>query len=149
MRLDIAGIAGTRSALADIMVLGFALAASMRASSPAELRLYRFGVHLALLAWLWRELSIHPNGAAYVSGAWGAYGVALLVVGVRERYDVLQKTALATLLVLVAKLFMIDLAALEALWRILLFLTIGGVFLLLSYLLQGAWQGTARASGGR
>jgi uncharacterized membrane protein len=52
----------------------------------------------------------------------------------------LQRTALATLLLMVAKLFLVDLAALDALWRILLFLTLGGLFLLISYFLQGLWR---------
>lgn len=137
------------SFMAAVTVLAFALAVagSARALSVAELRVYRFGVHLALLAWLWRELFVYPNGAAYVSAAWGLYGLALLVVGVRGRHEVLQKTALATLLAMVAKLFLVDLAALEALWRILLFLSVGGVFLLLSYLLHGAGCSAVRVEG--
>jgi uncharacterized membrane protein len=47
--------------------------------------------------------------------------------------------ALSTLLLVVAKLFLIDLVALDAIWRILLFLSIGGMFLFLSYYLQ-SWM---------
>ena len=57
-----------------------------------------------------------------------------------------ERTAIATLLVVVAKLFLVDLAALEALFRVVLFLGFGSVFLLLSYLLQDWWKGE-RARG--
>ena len=42
----------------------------------------------------------------------------------------------ATLLLVVAKLFLVDLAALETIWRVLLFMGFGALFLLLSYLLK-------------
>jgi uncharacterized membrane protein len=147
VRLDIAGIARTPRALADLVVLGFVLAASLRLANSREILVYRLAVHAALLAWLWRELSPLPNGAAYVTTAWAVYGLALLVLGLRHRLDLLQKTALLTLLLMVAKLFAVDLAALEALWRVLLFLAMGGLFLLLSYLLQGLWTERARVTG--
>jgi uncharacterized membrane protein len=147
VRMDVAGIAGTWRAATDALVIALAAAASTQLAAGRDVRVYRFAVHVALLAWLWRELSILPGGAAYVSAAWAAYGLALLVTGLRLRSDVVQKTALATLVLLVAKLFVVDLAALEALWRILLFLGVGGVFLLISYLLQGLWQERARVAG--
>jgi uncharacterized membrane protein len=52
----------------------------------------------------------------------------------------LEKTAIATLLAVVAKLFMVDLRALDPLFRVLLFLGFGAVFLFLSYALQAWWK---------
>jgi len=147
VRVDAAGVAGTWRALTDLLVIAAALVASTQIASPSAVRIYRFSVHLALLAWFWRELSILPGGAAYVSIAWSAYGLALLVGGLWMRIEIVQKTALATLVVMVAKLFIVDLAALEALWRILLFLGVGGVFLVISYLLQGLWAERSRVAG--
>jgi uncharacterized membrane protein len=43
---------------------------------------------------------------------------------------------MATLFLVVAKLFWVDLAQLQALWRILLFIGFGGVLMLLGYYLQ-------------
>ena len=41
---------------------------------------------------------------------------------------------------LVGKLFLVDLARLEAIWRILFFLGFGGLFLVLSYYFQARWK---------
>lgn len=100
---------------------------------------YRLGAHVLLLGWLLRELSALPGGQAYASIAWGVYAVALLVAGLSLGRVDLRSLALATLLLLVAKLFLVDLATLEALWRVLLFLGLGGAFLLLSYFLPGVF----------
>jgi uncharacterized membrane protein len=147
VRLDTAGIALTRAGLIDLAVIALAFLAATQLTSFRAARVYRFAVHAALLAWFWRELSVLPGGAAYVSSAWSAYALLLLVLALRWRIELLHRTALATLLLVVAKLFVFDLAALEALWRILLFLGLGGVFLLLSYLLQGLWEKRPRIAG--
>jgi uncharacterized membrane protein len=140
IRLDQAGIAGNWRATADLAVIGAAVVASLQLASARAVRIYLFAVHGAVLAWLWRELAPLAAGAALVSTAWGAYGLALLVFALRRRVELLQKTAIATLLLMVAKLFVVDLAALEAIWRILLFLGLGGLFLTISYLLRGVWD---------
>jgi uncharacterized membrane protein len=44
---------------------------------------------------------------------------------------------LATLLLVVIKLFLIDLSAVSAIWRIVLFLGFGALFLVVSYFFQG------------
>ena len=54
-------------------------------------------------------------------------------IGLRKTVNFVSMTALSTLFVVVAKLFLVDLAKLETLWRVLLFLGFGFVFLLLSY----------------
>ena len=94
---------------------------------------YLLVAHGALLVWLWRELVPLDGGHAYVSLAWGAYAVSLLVVGLRRAREGMWRTGAATLLLLVGKLFVVDLANLEAVWRILLFMVVGGGFLLLGY----------------
>lgn len=45
----------------------------------------------------------------------------------------MRTVGLLTLLAVVAKLFVIDLRSLPAIWRVLLFIGFGGVFLALSY----------------
>jgi uncharacterized membrane protein len=51
-----------------------------------------------------------------------------------------MRLGLVTLFVVVGKLFLVDLAWVGAVWRILLFLGFGVVFLLLSYYLQSLWR---------
>lgn len=92
------------------------------------------------LGWLWREFVLLPNGQAYVSVAWGLCALVLLAAGARREAEGLRWTGLGTLLLVVGKLFVIDLAELEAVWRILLFLGFGGLLLVVSYLFPSVWR---------
>ena len=107
-----------------------AWALRMRPLVPA----YRIAAWIGLLGWLWRDLVALPEGQAYVSVAWAVCALGLLTAGWLQRSDTLRVTALATLAVVIAKLFLVDLVQLEALWRIVLFLGFGMLLLLLSYL---------------
>jgi hypothetical protein len=71
---------------------------------------YRVAAHAALLAWLWQELAPLPNGAAYTTIAWGLYAAGLLVAGLRLDGPFLMRTGIATLFLVVGKLFLVDLA---------------------------------------
>ena len=117
--------------LADLAVIACAFAAS-RLLPAREKLAYGLAVHAAVMQWIWREFSGLPGGEGIVSALWGVYGVALLVVATLRGYATLQSVAKLTLLFLVAKMFLVDLRALEALWRVLLFSGLGGLFLLLS-----------------
>lgn len=131
------GVAGSAS---DLGVIALGLLASSLLRSRTEMLVYRYGAHLAFLAWLWGALDALPNGAGYITIAWGAYAVGLLLLGLRREWLLLQRVAVGTLLLVVAKLFLVDLGQLEALWRILLFLGLGVVFLFLSYGMQTVWK---------
>jgi uncharacterized membrane protein len=63
-----------------------------------------------------------------------------LVTGLRRDLTALRVLGTGTLALVVAKLFLVDLVEVEALWRILLFIGFGAVFLLLSYFLQTVWR---------
>jgi uncharacterized membrane protein len=96
-------------------------------------------LHLAFLGWTGQELGLlaEGNGNAYVTIAWGAYALLLIAAGLRlANYRVLLYLGISTLFAVAAKLFLIDLQYLEAIWRILLFLGFGGLFLLISYYFQ-------------
>jgi uncharacterized membrane protein len=101
---------------------------------------YLLTAHVAILAWLWSELSPLPSGDAYVTIAWGLYAAGLLVAGLRLDHTHIIRVGMATLFLVVAKLFLVDLAEVEAVWRILLFLGFGSLFLVLSYYLQAVWR---------
>lgn len=118
--------------LADLAIVAAAFGASYLLPRQPAL-VYRLAAHGAMLQWIWREFSGLPGGEGIVSALWGVYGVALLVVATLRGWSMLQTVAKLTLLVLVAKMFLVDLRALEALWRVLLFSGLGGLFLLLSY----------------
>lgn len=137
-------------AFADLAVIACALASSYLVTLREERHLYRYLAHVAWLGLLWRNLgAIQGGGEGYVTVAWGAYAVALLLLAMQRGWPRLEKTALVTLAAVVAKLFLVDLAALEAIYRVLLFLGFGSVFLVLSYWLQGWWKDARPARDGR
>ena len=126
--------------LIDLAVIILAALVSGRVVSGRFMLAYRISAHAALLAWLWRELSVLPAGDAYVSVAWGVCGAGLLVSGLRLDHTYLIRGGMATLFLIVAKLFLWDLAWVEAIWRVLLFMGFGGLFLALSYYLRLLWR---------
>jgi uncharacterized membrane protein len=127
-------------ALVDLLVIGLAFAVSPVVLPRRSSVIYRVAAHAAVLAWLWRELSQLPGGEAYVTVAWGVYAVGLLVVGLRLGRIAPVRGGMATLFLVVGKLFLVDLAEVEALWRVLLFVGFGVLFLSLSYYLQALWR---------
>ncbi len=134
--------------LLDLAVIALVFVASFFATPPKEFgRVYRAAAHVGLLAWLWREFSILPDGRPYITIAWGIYALGLLVAGVLlSRNRALINTAIATLFLVVAKLFLVDLAV-DQVWRILLFLGFGGLFLFVSYYLQKLFSQPPKEAG--
>jgi uncharacterized membrane protein len=132
--------------LTDLWVIGVGSFVSLLSTSSQQRKVYLFLVHMAILAWFLRELSSLPHGQGYVTIAWGCYAVILLVLGLRLNSIRLRTLAMGTLLVVVGKLFLLDLTKLEAIWRVLLFLGFGGVFLILSYYFRALWKSDYQAS---
>ena len=127
--------------LADLVVVSLILACSRIAGNRKATLAYRVAAHAALLAWFWREFEMLTGSTdAYVTMAWGLTGAAMFVAGLRRDHGYLIKGGVATLFLVVAKLFLWDLAGLDPLWRVLLFLGFGGLFLLLSYHLRNLWN---------
>ncbi len=114
-------------AAADAAIIGAGLLAATRMNERHAV-VYRVFAHVAILGWIWRELSRLSSGEAVVTVVWGAYGITLLLAVRRTRL-----LGLATLLLVVAKLFLVDLSRVDPFLRILLFLGFGAVFLLISY----------------
>ena len=126
--------------LSELAVLICVLTVPVVLASTAGRNLYRAAALGGWLAWSWQELAVLANGDAYTSAVWGATVLILLVAAARRNTAALQYAAAATLVVFVGKLFLVDLARLSALWRILLFLGFGTAFLALSYALSGWWS---------
>jgi uncharacterized membrane protein len=59
------------------------------------------------------------------SGAWLVYGVALMVVGLRSGERLLRMIALCVVGLVCAKVFLVDMADLSGLWRVVSFLGLG------------------------
>jgi hypothetical protein len=132
------------AALALLFVASFALRNALRDAPRDALvqsykKAYRLLAHLGLLLWLWRELS-SPFGDASVTASWGLYAAGLLVAGLLSGRVRLARWGTATLLLVVGKLFLVDLAAVGAGPRVLLFLGFGALFLILSYYTRSLWR---------
>ncbi|TVQ15843.1 MAG: DUF2339 domain-containing protein [Balneolaceae bacterium] len=127
-------------ALSDLGVLAMAVIVSLRFTSVQARNVYLFAAHIALLMLTYRELAVLEHGLAFISLAWGAYAIGILITGLQMRNTLVRQAGLGTLLLVVAKLFLIDLATVDAIWRILLFLGFGGILLLLSYFFRPLWK---------
>jgi hypothetical protein len=132
------------TAIADLTFIAAGTALCRIFPTSREKLIYMATAHIALLLWFLRELHGLPDGQGYVTIAWGVYAVALLLLGLRLNYHHLRLAALGTLLLVVGKLFLVDLAKLETIWRVLLFICFGGVFLALSYWFQSLWKQKAK-----
>ena len=135
------------ASLADLFVIVVAAAISAIVEDRRAKHAYRFGAYVAFLLWFWRDLAPLDDGQAYVSIAWGAIAVALVVAGWRTDRDLVRQTGLATLGVVVLKMFAVDLSELDPLWRIVLFIGFGGLLLIVSYLFPSIWKGDAYHNG--
>lgn len=133
--------------ISDLAVICLALLSSFLITHASGAVVYRLVVHAAVLAWLWRELGAFPEGAAYVTVSWSVYAAGLLVLGLRRANAGLVRLGVFTLFLVVGKLFLVDLVWVGAVWRILLFLGAGGLFLILSYYLQSLWKTGSGFSG--
>ncbi len=103
-------------------------------------QIYQLTAHLVFLVWLYQEFSGLENGQAWISMAWGAYAVVLLLMGFLRFGKRMRLIGMATIFVVVGKLFLVDLSQLEAIWRILLFIGFGITFLILGYYWQARWN---------
>ncbi|MCW9706952.1 DUF2339 domain-containing protein [Fodinibius salsisoli] len=101
---------------------------------------YRILSHLLLLYWIYQMFGHFSDGQAWITVFWGLYAIGLLVVGFTIYGKRVRLVGMGTLFLVVAKLFLVDLAQLQALWRILLFIGFGGALILLGYYLQSKWN---------
>jgi len=140
-RLVDSGDISPRRVAADLAAIGAGFAASYLVRNRDEMLAYRVFAHMAALGWVWRQLAQGMDGGqGYATIAWGMWGLALLLTSMRRGWPVAERVAIWTLLAAVGKLFLVDLARLDPLFRVLLFLGFGAVFLYLSYSLSGAWR---------
>ena len=127
-------------ALVDLVVISLAVYSSTRIDIQQVSKIYILVAYLALLAWFLRELVSLPDGNGLVSITWGLTGSILLWVGLRRSQLDIFKAGFATLVLVAIKLLVVDLANLNVIWRILVFMGFGGAFLFLSYWVKDLWN---------
>jgi hypothetical protein len=133
------GLVHLRWVLSGIATVGCAgLIAQTLIEDPAE---KMQGMVLAIAAYLtglvivWRALE--PVWAPLVTTSYAVLGAVLLVLSRRPGSNpILRPLGGATMLVVVARLLLVDLSSVETIWRVLLFLVCGAVFLYTGYRMQ-------------
>jgi uncharacterized membrane protein len=103
-------------------------------------KLYRILCHLLLLYWIYQTVASFSNGQAWVTVLWGSYAIGLLIAGFIRYGKKVRLMGMGTIFLVIGKLFLVDLATLPAIWRILLFIGFGGALILLGYYLQSRWS---------
>jgi hypothetical protein len=127
----------------NVVVIGLMAVGGKYIRNSGAQSFYLGFAHISFLMLLWRSLG--HLGEGYITVAWGLYGLIMIIAGLRFDQSVLRWGGLSTLLLVVAKLFLIDLISLEPIWRILLFMGFGAAFLLLSYSFRNLWRGGGKA----
>ncbi|HEV2018204.1 MAG TPA: hypothetical protein VGQ98_07850, partial [Gemmatimonadaceae bacterium] len=91
--------------------------------------------YLTALIVLWSALN--PLWAPMVTASYAVLGATLLIMSQREGAQPLLKyLGGVTMVIVVARLLFVDLAGVETIWRVLLFLVCGFVFLYTAYQMQ-------------
>ena len=139
-RSDLGGIAtGSPFGVREVGALGAIVLMVMTSfvlETALAKRLYRIAAHVGFLVWLVTQFGPTEYGQELISLSWGAYGIALLLLSLRLGQKGVQLAGLATLGLVAGKLLIVDMAQVDVIWRILLFMGFGGAFLGLSYLIN-------------
>ena len=116
------------------IVIGFATSFGLPGQQARGV--YRIAAHVAFLLWIAGQFVPMDLGQEFISVTWGLYGIALLLLSFRLEHRGVQLAGLTTLGIVAGKLLLIDMAQVDVVWRILLFMGFGAAFLGLSYLIN-------------
>ncbi len=135
---------------ADLTVILMTLGVAAFVAMPTDVRAAVGGLgYLAGLAWFYEAFQGVPDGQAAISAGWATLGAAALVGAAmvksgsmddRRARKSVAVTGLVTIGVVIVKLFLVDLAGVDVLWRIGLFLGTGGLLLVLAYFFPTLWR---------
>jgi hypothetical protein len=133
------GLVHLRWILSGIATVGCAgLIAQTMLEDPAEKvqgMVLAFAAYLTGLVVVWRALE--PVWVPLVTTSYAVLGAVLLILSRRPGSNPLLKhLGGVTMLIVVARLLLVDLSAVETIWRVLLFLICGAVFLYTGYRMQ-------------
>jgi len=137
----------TLEAFAQLGAVAMALVTSLVLPKWERPIVYQLAAHVAFLAWLGVEVGDLSNGTGLVTISWGAYGILLFVVSFARKNRRIQLAGLATLGLVAGKLLLVDMAQLDTIWRILLFMGFGAAFLALSYFINRPTSTAAEPEG--
>jgi len=120
----------------DLLMLGLLLSQSILPWRRAESHVYWLLGFPILLLWIAGVLFDLPDQGPWLTVCWSVLAIGLLVAGLRLQRTLFSGTAAALIMIVLGKLFLVDLATVQAHWRVVLFLTLGGAFVVTSYLIS-------------
>ncbi|MEM6823439.1 MAG: DUF2339 domain-containing protein, partial [Verrucomicrobiota bacterium] len=91
---------------------------------------------MSLMAWFVVFFNEHPDTGPLITFSWAGVSAALLTVGLKMGRMLLSRTAIVLLVIVLFKLFIVDLASVAAEWRVALFMVLGIGFVALSYFIS-------------
>ena len=130
----------TTAALADLAVVAMLAGAARVPIRGAWTPVYFLAAQSGLLLWFLRVLQPLSNGAAWVTAAWFTNAIVLVVAGLRLDSASLRTAGAALMALTMGKLFLVDMATVDALWRVVTFLGFGGALLGLGYAFPSLWK---------
>jgi hypothetical protein len=102
-----------------------------------------FAAYLTGLVVMWRALE--TIWAPLVTTSYAVLGATLLILSRRPRSSpLLRHLGGVTMLIVVVRLLLVDLSSVETIWRVLLFLVCGALFLYTGYRMQPSSAGRAK-----
>lgn len=122
--------------LRDIISLAFIVVYAWQAYKLKMGKILALLAYIGLAAFISREAVVFENGQAIVSVLWSLMGVPALIYGIFKKKEKVRVVGIITIAIVVAKLFLVDFEHVSALWRIFLFISIGGLFLILNNYIQ-------------
>ena len=133
------GLVHLRWVVSEIVTLGAAafIARELIAEPADEMQgmVLAAASYLTALIVVWSAL--YPVWAPLVTTSYAILGAVLLILSRREgARPLLKYLGGVTMLIVVGRLLLVDLSSVEAIWRVLLFLVIGAVFLYTGYRMQ-------------
>lgn len=108
------------------------------------LNTYFIGAFLLTMFMVFRDFYAVPNGQGYITAVWGVYSIIVLIISVRKNLNLFMKVSLIALAITIIKMFFVDLANVDAIWKILLFIGFGAGLLAISYYIQTMWKPNKR-----
>jgi uncharacterized membrane protein len=119
----------------NFWVIALAVGQSALSRRKGEALIYWFPGISLLLLWMAGVVSGYENGGPVLTLLWSVVMVVCLVAGLTRKRALWNATSVALLLLVLGKLFIVDLASVESFWRVLLFLLLGLILLVASYLI--------------
>ena len=98
------------------------------------------GTHILALIWLAAQVRDFEYSLGLISAMWAIYAIGLLIAGMVFNRSLMRQLGIGTILLTIAKLFLVDLENVSTGLRVILFSGFGAVLLGISYFARNLWR---------